>query len=115
MDTTQKSWRDRNRHKLAVRALERQLEYQQRKSEHLRGHEDDVMLAMQKSSLRVRSLLESFQPITPEAKVIEVGSGAHGLIFYFGASNGVGVDPLAVSYASLFPRWQRRVHTVAAA
>jgi SAM-dependent methyltransferase len=110
----QKTWRDKNRHQLAARALERQLEYQQQKAEHLRGHEDDVMLAMQKASLRVRSLLDSFQPITPEASVIEVGSGAHGLIFYFGTTKGVGVDPLAVSYASLFPRWQRRALTVAA-
>jgi SAM-dependent methyltransferase len=46
--------------------------------------------------------------------VVEVGSGAHGLIFYFGAENGIGVDPLAVSYGSLFPRWQRRAHTIAA-
>ena len=43
------------------------------------------------------------------------GSGAHGLIFYFGARNGIGVDPLAVSYASLFPHWQRSALTVAAA
>jgi SAM-dependent methyltransferase len=36
------------------------------------------------------------------------------LIFYFGAQYGVGVDPLAVSYRSLFPRWQSRATTVAA-
>jgi hypothetical protein len=47
----------------------------------------------------VRDTLEAFQPIKPEARVIEVGSGAHGLIFYFGSQHGIGVDPLAVSSA----------------
>lgn len=105
------SWRQ----KLARRALERQLEYQERKAEHVRGREDEVIQAMKRSSQRVRDLLESFQPIAADARVIEVGSGAHGLIFYFGSSRGVGVDPLAVSYRSLFPRWQGCVQTIAAA
>ncbi|HET9478257.1 MAG TPA: class I SAM-dependent methyltransferase [Pyrinomonadaceae bacterium] len=102
------------RQKLAQRALERQLEYQQNKAANLRGREDEVILAMQRSSGRVRELLEQFQPIADDARVIEVGSGAHGLIFYFGTNRGVGVDPLAVSYRNLFPRWQSRVPTIAA-
>jgi len=102
------------RRKLAQRALERQLAYQQHKAEHLRGHEDEVIVAMTKSSRRVRDLLESFQPIAKDARVIEVGSGAHGLIFCFGSARGVGVDPLAVDYGGLFPHWQRRASTVAA-
>lgn len=104
------SWRQ----KLARRALERQLEYQERKAEHVRGHEDEVILAMKRSSQRVRDLLHSFQPLAADARVVEVGSGAHGLIFYFGSSRGVGVDPLAVSYGRLFPRWQRCAQTIAA-
>ena len=40
---------------------------------------------MKRSSQRVRELLETFQPISADARVIEVGSGAHGLIFYFGS------------------------------
>lgn len=102
------------RRKLAQRALERQLSYQQRKAEHLRGHEEDVIAAMTKSSRRVRDLLESFQPIPQDARVIEVGSGAHGLIFCFGGERRVGVDPLAVDYSGLFPSWQWRAPTVAA-
>jgi hypothetical protein len=43
------------------------------------------------------------------------GSGAHGLVFFFGAMRGVGVDPLAADYATLFPAWQPRARTVAAA
>lgn len=102
------------RRRLAQRALERQLAYQQHKAEHLRGHEEEVIVAMTKSSRRVRELLESFQPIPPDARIIEIGSGAHGLIFCFERGRRVGVDPLAVEYSGLFPRWQRRVPTVAA-
>jgi SAM-dependent methyltransferase len=102
------------RQQLARRALELQLEYQQRKAEQVRGREDEVIAAMKKSSRRVRDLLETFQPIAADAHVIEVGSGAHGLIFYFGSTHGIGIDPLAVSYGSLFPRWQRGAQTIAA-
>lgn len=103
-------WRSR----LAQRALERQLEYQQRKAQHISGHEEEIILGMKRASRRVRDLLETFQPISADASVIEVGSGAHGLIFYFGSKYGIGVDPLAVSYGSLFPRWQHCAQTVAA-
>jgi SAM-dependent methyltransferase len=103
-----------NRRKLARRALERQLDYQQKKAQHLIGHEAEVVAAMQRSSRRVRELLEKFQTIADDARVIEVGSGAHGLIFYFGTANSVGVDPLAVSYRRLFSRWQNAAATIAA-
>jgi SAM-dependent methyltransferase len=102
------------RRELARRALERQLAYQEKKAQHLRGHEDEVIAAMQRSARRVREVLEQFGSIEDDARVIEVGSGAHGLIFYFGASRGIGVDPLAVSYRNLFPGWQNRATTIAA-
>src|SRR6185369_2699942 len=105
----------RTRQKLARRALERQLQYQQKKAQHLRGHEAEVIAAMERSSRRVRETLEKFAAITDNARVIEVGSGAHGLIFCFGARFGVGIDPLAVSYRNLFPRWQSQATTIAAA
>jgi SAM-dependent methyltransferase len=112
--TTTTNWRQSNRRKLAQRALERQLAYQERKARQLTGHEDEVVRAMEKTSRRVRELLESFQSIDAGTRVIEVGSGAHGLIFKFGARHSVGIDPLAVSYAKLFPHWQTKVPTVAA-
>ena len=108
------TWREATQRKLARRALERQLAYQQRKAEHVRGREDEIIAAMRRSSRRVREVLETFQTIAPDARVVEVGSGAHGLIFYFGSTRGIGVDPLAVSYGSLFPRWQNCAATVAA-
>jgi SAM-dependent methyltransferase len=105
----------RTRQKLAHRALERQLQYQRKKAQHLRGREDEVIAAMQRSSQRVRETLEQFGTISADARVIEIGSGAHGLIFCFGARLGVGIDPLAVSYRNLFPRWQNSAQTIAAA
>ena len=107
-------WGEAARRRLAQRALERQLTYQQHKAEHVHGHEEEIIAAMIRSSARVREKLESFQPIKADARVVEVGSGAHGLIFYFGAEHRIGVDPLAVSYGSLFPRWQSRAQTIAA-
>jgi len=109
-----KSWRETKRRKRAQRALERQLAYQEEKSERLRGHEPDVVQAMMRASEKVRSTLEKFQTIDPNVRVVEVGSGAHGLIFFFGSKRPVGVDPLAHQYASLFPKWQTRVPTIAA-
>lgn len=99
----------------ARRALERQLVYQQRKSLRLQGHEADLIRQMQQHSQRVRTTLEQFRPIHSHSRVVEVGSGAHGLIFYFGTDVAVGVDPLALEYSKLFPEWQGRVLTVAAA
>src|SRR6185369_4817237 len=107
-------WREAARRRLAQRALERQLAYQQHKAEHVRGREEEIIAAMMQSSARVREKLKAFQPIKADARVVEVGSGAHGLIFYFGVEHRVGVDPLAVSYANLFPRWQARAQTIAA-
>jgi SAM-dependent methyltransferase len=98
----------------ARRALERQLAYQEAKAQAIRGHEGEIVRTMMQASLRVRERLERIRPIGPDAPVLEVGSGAHGLIFYFGARRGVGVDPLAVSYGTLFPAWQQQAPTVAA-
>jgi SAM-dependent methyltransferase len=92
----------------------RQLAYQEQKSARIKGNEPDVIRAMMSSSEKVRSMLEGFHSIAPEARVVEVGSGAHGLIFFFGAQHGVGVDPLALNYSNLFPGWQGRVQTITA-
>jgi SAM-dependent methyltransferase len=64
--------------------------------------------------MHVRVLLEEVRLLAEDARVLEVGSGAHGLIFYFGAKSVVGVDPLAMYYPRLFPAWQARAQTVAA-
>lgn len=96
------------------RALERQLDYQRCKAERLKGREQDTVASMIAHSHNVRLKLEEVQPIAEDARVLEVGSGAHGLIFYFEAKEKVGVDPLADHYAKLFPHWQARAKTIAA-
>ncbi len=98
----------------ADRALERQLAYQRAKADRVNGREQEVVAAMIADSNKVRQTLEAIRPIADDARVLEVGSGAHGLIFYFGAKDGVGVDPLADHYAQLFPAWQKRARTIAA-
>ena len=105
---------ERARLRRARRALERQLDYQRAKAEKTRGREAEFIDAMRRHSARVRALIEDVRPIPPAARVLEVGSGAHGLVFYFGAERGVGLDPLAADYALLFPAWQRRAQTIAA-
>ncbi len=102
-------------HRRARRALERQLAYQRAKAQKARGHEAEYVEAMRVRSARVREKLERVRPIAPDARVLEVGSGAHGLVFFFGTTRGVGCDPLACDYAALFPAWQGRALTVAAA
>lgn len=109
-----KAWRKTKHHRRAERALARQLEYQQRKSESIKGYEEDVMKQMMLASSLVKEKLNEFKPISSDGRVAEIGSGAHGLIFFFDSKHGVGVDPLADSYAALFPKWQRRVSTVTA-
>ena len=99
----------------ARRALERQLAYQRAKAARAAGHEGEYVAAMRARSAHVRARLEEVRPVERDARVLEVGSGAHGLVFYFGTTRGVGCDPLACDYAALFPAWQRRAQTVAAA
>ena len=108
------SWLGRGRHRRALRAIERQLEYQRRKAKSLDGREAEVAAAMRLHAHEARSFIERVRPLPEGARVLEVGSGAHGLIFFFGAGAGVGVDPLAVEYRALFPAWQGEAQTVAA-
>ncbi|HEX8721723.1 MAG TPA: class I SAM-dependent methyltransferase, partial [Pyrinomonadaceae bacterium] len=89
--------------------------YQRAKAESARGREAEYVEAMRRRSARVREKLERVRRIAPDARVLEVGSGAHGLVFFFGTTRGVGCDPLACDYAALFPAWQGRARTLAAA
>ncbi|HUG45791.1 MAG TPA: class I SAM-dependent methyltransferase [Sphingomicrobium sp.] len=98
----------------ARRALERQLATQQRKAEAVRGREAELMVNMAEKSRLVRAKINAVQALPAKARVLEVGSGAHGLIFFFDAAERVGVDPLADEYKTLFPKWQGQAHTIAA-
>lgn len=96
------------------RALERQLDYQEKKAGVLKGREKETVLEIMQRSALIRQRLEKYRAISDSAKVLEVGSGAHGLIFGFDQGLAVGVDPLAVDYKRLFPKWQGSVQTIAA-
>ena len=107
-------WSRAKRRQQANRALTRQLDYQKQKAAAIHGHEPKLIAQMMAASVAVREKLARFRPIPNDARVLEVGSGAHGLIFFFEANVGVGIDPLAVHYATLFPAWQRQAPVVAA-
>jgi SAM-dependent methyltransferase len=99
------------------RVLVRQLEHQAAKAEKIVSGlgVSEVLRRMEARSAEVRRSLERFRPLTDETRVLEVGSGAHGIVFCLGARRAVGCDPLAAEYAPLFSAWQRRVPTLAAA
>ena len=98
----------------AERALERQLDYQRMKARLVVGQEAIALAVRKKRALDVRSKLESVRPIGEGDRVLEVGCGSHGLIFFFGAGDCVGIDPLADHYARLFPQWQNQARTLVA-
>jgi ubiquinone/menaquinone biosynthesis C-methylase UbiE len=106
-------WFEKKLRERGLRALARQLEYQEKKASNLAdSHEMSRNIFLRSQTIRQK--LEKIKPITPDDKVLEVGSGAHGLIFGFGGNFGIGVDPLAVDYKRLFPKWQDNAQTIAA-
>jgi len=107
-------WFAAMRRQRGKRALERQLDYQEAKAKSLAGGFDDLRRSMFVHSQLIRQKLERIRPISENDKLLEVGSGAHGLIFGFGANFAVGIDPLAVDYRRLFPKWQESTATIAA-
>ncbi|MGA7119468.1 MAG: methyltransferase domain-containing protein [Polyangiaceae bacterium] len=96
------------------RAEERQRAYQADKALRLAGAMGPATLNLASYAATVKARIESVRPIEPHARVLEVGSGAHGLIFFLGLDDAIGVDPLADLYPSLFPEWQRRAKTLRA-
>lgn len=108
------SWAESKLEERGRRALERQLDYQENKSAAYSPHEAELVRTNFLRSQQVRQKLESIKPFRETDKVLEVGSGAHGLVFGIANSFGVGVDPLAVDYKRLFPRIQQMAPTVAA-
>lgn len=113
-DESKTGWFEKKRSERGRRALERQLDYQQDKAAAFADHEDDMVRMNFLRSQQVRQKLESVRPFRDSDKALEVGSGAHGLVFGLASSFGVGVDPLAVEYKRLFPKIQRTAPTVAA-
>lgn len=103
---------DAIRRRQADRALTRQLAYQRDKA---RARPDDSVEMTAALRLYAQSICErigAIRPLDPSGPTLEIGSGAHGLVFFAGLTRAVGVDPLARHYAKLFPKWQSRVPTL---
>lgn len=112
--TTSHGWFERKRRERAVRALERQLDYQREKAASSGATEDEMARFQFLRSQMIRKRLEAVKPIVATTRVLEVGSGTGGLIFGFGNNLRVGVDPLADHYKQLYPKLQSTANTVAA-
>jgi SAM-dependent methyltransferase len=108
------SWFAKKRRERGRRALERQLEYQEKKAAAMRDSQEEMARSNFLRSQMIRKRLESIHPIPKDGWVLEVGSGAHGLIFGFGIETAVGIDPIAVDYKRLFPHLQKQTKTIAA-
>jgi len=106
-------WFARKRKERGRRALERQLEYQKNKAAVV-GDSPGMSRNLFLHSQAVRQKLEQVRRIESSDKILEVGCGAHGLVFGFGGNFCVGIDPLAVDYKRLFPKWQGNAMTTAA-
>jgi SAM-dependent methyltransferase len=107
-------WSERIAERRGRRALERQLEYQEAKAAKKQDEVRKLGTANFLRSQTLRQRLSQHFPINSGTRVIEVGSGPHGLVFGFDADLGIGIDPLAVEYKRLFPSLQCRALTVAA-
>ena len=106
-------WFARKQKERGRRALERQLDYQENKSVEL-GDSPEMPRNLFLHSQAVRQKLERVRHIETTDKILEVGCGAHGVVFGFGANFCVGIDPLAADYKRLFPKWQGNAMTTAA-
>lgn len=96
------------------RALERQLDYQEEKAAAVGGREEIIYMEILNRVNFLRKRLNKIREIRKTDKILEVGSGAHGLIFGLDDNFAVGIDPLAVDYKRLFPFWQEDAKTIAA-
>ncbi len=108
------TWAEQKLDERGRRALERQRDYQEEKSRSLSEAEDEMVRSNFVRSQQVRQKIERIRPIAETDRLLEVGSGAHGLVFGIASGFGVGIDPLAVDYKRLFPKIQRTAPTVAA-
>ncbi|NNE99431.1 MAG: methyltransferase domain-containing protein [Pyrinomonadaceae bacterium] len=107
-------WFSRKKKQRGIRALQRQLDYQENKARGVKGREQAMLVQLTARSVALQNRLNNIRPIEKSDKVLEVGSGAHGLVFGFKNNVAVGIDPLAVEYRRLFPIWQKDATTASA-
>ncbi len=96
-------------------AQQREREYQQRKALSAAGREQNIVAHATVNASRVSAFLGELGYPISEGLVLEVGSGAHGLIWKWPANLRIAIDPLAVFYRSAFAYLQQNKVTVLAA
>jgi SAM-dependent methyltransferase len=96
-------------------AQQREREYQQRKALAAAGREQVILDHATANARQVSAFLGELGYLVSEGLVVEVGSGAHGLIWKWPAKRRIAIDPLAVFYRSAFTYLQQDDVTVLAA
>jgi SAM-dependent methyltransferase len=100
------------RHRLAQRALERQLDYQKDMAVHLSGAAAESIGHGKRTAV---AALLAYTEITDQTRVLEVGGGGKGLLHYLPCARlRFGADPLAVDYSVLYPDSEHAVQSCAA-
>lgn len=89
--------------------------YQARKASAAKGHEQTIIDHAGQNAHRVSSFLQQLGYSIDQGLVVEVGSGAHGLIWKWPGARRVAIDPLAEFYRSAFPYLQSDITRIIAA
>jgi ubiquinone/menaquinone biosynthesis C-methylase UbiE len=87
-------------------AQQYQHSYQQQKSLWIHGYENDIIHGRYIRAMRVSNLLSSFLTITDSTRILEVGSGPHGIGFFLKTGDRYGIDSLADFYHHKFSSLQ---------
>jgi len=93
--------------------MARQLAYIRAKTERLNNKAATLVPELTERSRALRRRLEDVRPLGADVRLLEVGSGVTGHVFFFGAEKAVGVDPLADEFRPHFA-WHEQVRTIAA-
>lgn len=93
-----------------------QRDYQDQKAQKIRGHASDLILRRTAHARSIQRLLAPYFSLDASTRILEVGSGAHGIVFYLTAGKRFGIDPLAYYYQRNFSgvRLDTTVNTVVA-
>ena len=80
--------------------------YQEKKSRMFVGRQFDILDHARNNSTRAVHLLDALNRSPGKGLVVEVGSGAHGLIWQWPAERRIAIDPLADYYQATFSSLQ---------
>ena len=87
-------------------AQQYQRTYQQQKALQIYGYEKDIIFDRSIHAKRVCNLLSPFLTLTDSNRILEVGSGPHGIGFFLNTGDRYGIDSLAGFYHHKFSSLQ---------